>query len=95
MRKKLQEKNAPPPPEPVGLSPLGYIEAVLNDAKFGDKRRDKLAMAALKYKHERPAGHGGVGSTALGKTEQKKQRALDAGARFAARTPPKLVVNNT
>lgn len=95
MRKKLQEKNAPPPSEPVGLSPLGYIEAVLSDPQFGDKRRDKLAMAALKYKHERPVGHGSVGSNALGKMEQKKQRALDAGARFAARQAPKLVVNNS
>lgn len=76
------------------LTPLEYIEKALNDPKFGDARRDKLAMAALKYKHERPATPGAVGSWPAGKTAQRKARALEIGDRFIARVPPKLVVSN-
>lgn len=67
--------------------------SVLNDPKASDVRKDRMSLALMQY------GAGtmrkGVPPSKRSKTEEKAARAVDAGARFAARQAPKLVVNNS
>ena len=71
----------------AGLSPLEYMLAVMRDDGEEDARRDRMAMAAAPYLHQRAAE--------LGKKDAAKEAAeAVAGGKFRARAAPKLRVVN-
>ena len=71
-------------------SPLEYMLDVMNDEAVDDDRRDKMAIAAAPYVHERAA------DKKLGKKEQKLQDAKNAPNIYhVKRGTPKLAVDNT
>jgi hypothetical protein len=71
------------------LSPLAYCEAVMNDEGADVARRDRLAIAALPFRHRR------MSDEEPSKKEQRDAtaRKMDTG-RFATPAAPKLVVDN-
>lgn len=56
------------------LSPLDYMLTVMNDEEVDAGRRDRMAIAAAPFVHERP------GSTPKGKKEAAAEAAQNAGA---------------
>lgn len=71
-------------------SPLDYMLDVMNDATADDDRRDKMAIAAAPYVHERAI------DKKLGKKEQKLKDAKNApNIYLMKRGTPKLAVDNT
>lgn len=72
----------------VGLTPLEYMLAVMRDADEDPARRDRMAIAAAPFVHERAA------DARPGKKEQAAARAKTAAAagKFANRRPPALKV---
>ncbi|EJF91672.1 hypothetical protein ME5_00051 [Bartonella tamiae Th239] len=71
-------------------SPLEYMLDVMNDESVEENRRDKMAIAAAPYVHERAI------DKKLGKKEQKKENAKTAVNIFTQRrTRPKLAINNS
>lgn len=72
------------------LSPLEYMLATMNDTSADESRRDKMAIAAAPYVHERAI------DTKLGKKEQRIEDAKNAGNMFSVRrSRPKLAVDNS
>lgn len=55
------------------LSPLEYMLAVMNDDSADDGRRDRMAVAAAPFVHEKP------GDKSKGKKEQAHEAAQTAG----------------
>lgn len=71
-------------------TPLDYMLDVMNSEDVDDDRRDKMAIAAAPYVHERAA------DKKLGKKEQKLQDAKNAPNIYhVKRGTPKLAVDNT
>lgn len=66
------------------MSPLDYMLTVMNDAESGTDRRDRMAIAAAPYVHEKPS------DKALGKKEQQMAGAeiIASDGRFATPAPP-------
>jgi hypothetical protein len=48
----------------VAQTPLQYMVSVMNDETASKERRDRMAVTAARYLHERPAGTGKKGATA-------------------------------
>lgn len=68
-----------------GMTPLDYMLTVMNDNEAESDRRDRMAIAAAPYVHEKP------GDKALGKKEQAQadaERVVSSG-KFATPPPPK------
>lgn len=68
-----------------GMSPLDYMLTVMNDSDADNDRRDRMAIAAAPFVHEKPS------DKALGKKEQAQaeaERVVSAG-KFATPPPPK------
>ena len=87
---KTEEKVIKKSAKLENKTPLDYMLAVMNDATADDDRRDKMAIAAAPYVHERAA------DKKLGKKEQKLQDAKNAPNIYhAKRGTPKLAVDNT
>lgn len=73
----------------AGMSPLEYMLAVMNNPEADQVRRDRMAVAAAPYVHEKAA------DTAPGKKEARMAEAAAAAVdKFAPPPPPKLVVDN-
>ena len=71
---------------PETLEPLAYMLQVMNDPDISKERRDRMAIAAAPFVHDRK-GEG------FGKKEEREDRAKKAGAgRFAAGRPPIALV---
>lgn len=69
-----------------GMSPLDYMLTVMNDEDSDSDRRDRMAIAAAPYVHEKPS------DKALGKKEMQQleaERVVSSG-RFATPAPPGL-----
>lgn len=67
--------------------PKDFLMAMMNDIESDPKLRQDAAKALMPFTHQK-LGEGG-------KKEAQKERATKAGGgKFAAATPPKLVVNN-
>lgn len=74
----------------AGLSPLDYMLKVMNDHKADFERRDRMAIAAAPYVHERAADR------KLGKKEQKVENAKNNQSIYSMRrSSPKLAIDNT
>ncbi len=87
---KTEEKVIKKSAKLENKSPLDYMLAVMNDATADDDRRDKMAIAAAPYVHQRAADQ------KLGKKEQKLQDAKNAtNIYLVKRGTPKLAVDNT
>lgn len=67
-----------------GMSPLDYMLTVMNDSQSDNDRRDRMAIAAAPYVHEKPSDR------ALGKKEQQQLEAdrVASSSRFATPPPP-------
>lgn len=77
--------------ERLDLTPLEYMLDVINDPCAEQARRDRMALAAA------PFVHGKIAEVGAGKKEQQKQKAEElakSGGKFAARSGPRVVVNN-
>ena len=77
--------------ERVERTPLEYMLDVINDPSADQARRDRMALAAA------PFVHGKIAEVGAGKKEQQKQKAEElakSGGKFAARSGPRVVVNN-
>ena len=72
------------------LTPLEYMEAVINDDDADVNRRDRMAVAAAPYRHPRAS------EVEPGKKERRQANAVKAAAegRFSEPVTPKLIVNN-
>lgn len=86
-------KNPAPAPEvPGGLlpehfdDPKDFLRAVMNCPSVELRARAAAATALLPFEHRR--------MTEAGKKEGAADRARSAGAKFAAKAAPKLIVNN-
>lgn len=87
---KTEEKVIKKSAKLENKTPLDYMLAVMNDATADDDRRDKMAIAAAPYVHQRAADQ------KLGKKEQKIEAAKNAKNIYATRRDgPKLAVDNT
>ena len=62
--------------------PAAFLKAVMNDSGSDAKLRVDAAKALLRERGE------------VGKKEQKQEAAKKVASKFAAATPPKLIVNN-
>jgi phage terminase small subunit len=62
--------------------PAVFLKAVMNDSGSDAKLRVDAAKALLRERGE------------IGKKEQQQQAARKIASKFAAATPPKLIVNN-
>lgn len=71
------------------MTPLEYMLAVMNSAEADDERRDRMAIAAAPYVHEKAA------DKKLGKKEQKLEAAKNIEDIYAPRKMPHLAVDNT
>ena len=71
------------------LTPLEYMLAVMNSTEADDERRDRMAIAAAPYVHEKAA------DKKLGKKEQKLEAAKNIKDIYAPRKMPHLAVDNT
>lgn len=77
--------------ERIERTPLEYMVDVMNDPDADQTRRDRMALAAAPYVH------GKIAEVGAGKKEQQKQKAEElakSGGKFAARSGPRVVVNN-
>lgn len=77
--------------ERIERTPLEYMVDVMNDPNADQARRDRMALAAA------PFVHGKIAEVGAGKKEQQKQKAEElakSGGKFAARSGPRVVVNN-
>jgi len=74
----------------VGLTPLEYMLAVMDDPAVPVDRRDRMAIYAAPYCHAK------ADSAPLGKKEQKQAIADEASMSglYAVPAGPKLAVNN-
>ena len=77
-----------------GITPLEYMLEVMNSTEADDERRDRMAIAAAPYVHEKAA------DKKLGKKEQKLESAKKAENVFTAQrkipnSKPQIVVNNS
>ena len=75
------------------LSPLDYVELALNDPNFGDARRDKLAIAALKFAGDdgELKGGNGDGRKKRPRIKEDRQQAAEEVASngiYQTRVPP-------
>lgn len=71
------------------MDPLEYLLAVMNSPSIEPERRDKAAIAAAPYMHERADSKG----KKLGKKEQQKEAAATALAgRFSTGSTPANVI---
>jgi len=71
------------------MLPLDYMLAVMRDDKANAARRDRMAIAAAGYIHEKAA------DKKLGKKEAQEEAAKQADDVFSiSRGKPKLVVDN-
>jgi len=71
------------------MTPLEYMLMVMRDEAADEVRRDRMAIAAAAYIHERAADR------KLGKKEQQAEAAKQAKDVFSGtRLMPQLVVNN-
>lgn len=89
---KTEEKVIKKSAKLENKTPLDYMLAVMNDATADDDRRDKMAIAAAPYVHQRAADQ------KLGKKEQQLEEAKTVGGLYAPRNAPnkpKLAVDNT
>jgi hypothetical protein len=70
------------------MTPLEYMLKVINDPSADQERRDKLAIAAAPFFHDKPG--------AKGKKQEREERAKSAGkGKFKqGKSPLKLVKNN-
>lgn len=68
-----------------GMSPLDYMLTVMNDTQADSERRDRMAIAAAPYVHEKPS------DKTLGKKELQQLEAekVVSSGRFATPPPPK------
>lgn len=73
----------------TGMTPLEYMLAVMNSTEADDERRDRMAIAAAPYVHEKAA------DKKLGKKEQKLEAAKNIEDIYAPRKMPHLAVDNT
>lgn len=74
------------------MTPLEYMLAVMNSEDVDDDRRDKMAIAAAPYVHEKAT------DKKLGKKEQKLEEAKSIGGLYSPRNAPnkpKLAIDNT
>lgn len=70
-----------------GMSPLDYMLIVMRDEEADKERRDRMAIAAAPFVHEKPS------DKTLGKKEQAQleaQRVVSSG-KFAARAAPRKI----
>lgn len=68
-----------------GMTPLDYMLTVMNDEGAESERRDRMAIAAAPFVHEKPS------DKTLGKKEMQQleaERVVSSG-RFATPPPPK------
>ena len=72
-----------------GMTPLEYMLSVMNSAEADDERRDRMAIAAAPYVHEKAV------DKKLGKKEQKLEAAKNIEDIYAPRKMPHLAVDNT
>lgn len=72
-----------------GMTPLEYMLAVMNSTEADDERRDRMAIAAAPYVHEKAV------DKKLGKKEQKLEAAKNIKDIYAPRKMPHLAVDNT
>lgn len=68
-----------------GMTPLDYMLTVMNDSEADHDRRDRMAIAAAPFVHEKPSDR------ALGKKEQAQLKAesVVSSGKFATPPPPK------
>lgn len=87
-RSDEQAKESPAPVLPTeARTPLEFMLAVMNDPAQSDSRRDRMAIAAAPFVHQK-AGE-------QGKKEERAEAAKKASTgKFSAGTPPKLTVVN-
>jgi predicted nucleic-acid-binding protein len=93
-----KEIAAPLPPDVVKaarknkMTPLEYMEAVINDLTATVERRDRMAQAAAPYRHARADAV----VAAKGVKEQRNDQAKEIGVgKYATPSaPPRMVVNN-
>jgi len=72
------------------MLPLDYMLAVMRDSQADEARRDKMAVAAAGYIHEKAS------EKKQGKKEQREEAAREADDVFSiSRGKPKLVVDNS
>lgn len=87
---KTEEKVIKKSAKTEKKTPLEYMLDVMNSEDVDDDRRDKMAIAAAPYVHERAV------DKKLGKKEQKLEAAKNAKNIYATRRGgPKLAVDNT
>lgn len=67
-----------------GMTPLDYMLTVMNDSESDSDRRDRMAIAAAPYVHEKPSDR------TLGKKEQQQLEAdrVASNSKFATPRPP-------
>jgi hypothetical protein len=72
-----------------GMSPLDYMLTVMNDDQSDNDRRDRMAIAAAPYVHEKPS------DKTLGKKELQQLEAekVVSTGRFATPPPPKATAS--
>lgn len=71
------------------LSPLDYMLSVMNDGAADDTRRDRMAIAAAPFVHQKPA----EASNSVKKQRQEAgERVAKGGGKFAAPAPPLRLV---
>lgn len=75
--------------ETLCMTPLEYMLSVMNCRNADDERRDRMAIAAAPYVHQKAS------DKKLGKKEQQLEDAKQIDSIYAPRRAPKLAVNNT
>jgi len=71
------------------MTPLEYMLAVMRDEESSDARRDRMAVAAAAYIHEKAA------DKKLGKKEQREETAKSSRKLYALnRSKIELVIDN-
>jgi phage terminase small subunit len=86
---KREPVEPPAPPVVVDLSklsPLDYLLSIVRDPLEETRTRIQAATQAAPYCHVRPGD--------VGKKDAKQQAAEKVASKFAAKAPPKLIVNN-
>ncbi len=68
-------------------NPLAFLLGVMNDDEQDPRLRVRAAIAAVQYTHPKIA-------EGIGKKGARQGAAEAIGGKFAAASPPKLVVNN-
>ena len=89
-REKKEKKCVATEAKKTPMSPLEYMLAVMNSDNADENRRDKMAIAAAPYVHERAV------DKKLGKKEQKIVDAKNAENVFSIRrSKPKIEIDNS